>query len=99
MPFHYFRMLSSGRTSFIAAVDTSEQVSRPVFAHYLNVRKDAVSKWERGEASPTSYQNALFNQFREASRKPEVRDTLKDILIGAGVAFALALLLSHLMKK
>jgi putative transcriptional regulator len=24
-------------------------VSQPVFAQYLNVRKDAVSKWERGE--------------------------------------------------
>ena len=29
-----------------------EQVSQPVFASYLNVRKDAVSKWERGEKRP-----------------------------------------------
>jgi putative transcriptional regulator len=69
------------------------------FAQLSGVHPITVSKWERGEASPTPYQNALFNQFREASRKPEVRDTLKDILIGAGVAFALALLLSHLMNK
>jgi hypothetical protein len=34
-----------------------------------------------------------------ASHNREVCDTLKDILIGAGVALALALLLSHLMNK
>ena len=69
------------------------------FAQLAGVHPITVSKWERGEATPTAYQNALFSQFGEASRRPEVRDTLKDILIGAGVAFALALLLSHLMNK
>ena len=29
-----------------------EQVSQPVFAHYLNVSKGIVSKWERGENRP-----------------------------------------------
>jgi len=29
----------------IRALREREQVSQPVFAHYLNVRKDAVSKW------------------------------------------------------
>ena len=33
----------------IKALREREQVSHPVFASYLNVRKDAVSKWERGE--------------------------------------------------
>jgi len=33
----------------IRALRKREKVSQPVFAHYLNVRKDAVSKWERGE--------------------------------------------------
>ena len=36
----------------IRAIREREQVSQPVFAHYLNVRKDAVSKWERGEKRP-----------------------------------------------
>lgn len=36
----------------IRALREREQVSQPVFAHYLNVRKDAVSKWERGEKRP-----------------------------------------------
>lgn len=29
-----------------------EEVSQDVFAHYLNVTKDYVSKWERGEKKP-----------------------------------------------
>jgi putative transcriptional regulator len=29
-----------------------EQVSQPVFAHYLNVSKEVVSQWERGEKHP-----------------------------------------------
>lgn len=36
----------------IRALREREKVSQPVFAHYLNVRKDAVSKWERGEKRP-----------------------------------------------
>ena len=37
----------------IKALREREQVSQPVFASYLNVRKDAVSKWERGEKRPS----------------------------------------------
>lgn len=69
------------------------------FAQLSGVHPITVSKWERGEANPTSYQSALFDQFREAARKKVVRETLKNILIGAGVAIALALLLRHLMKR
>lgn len=69
------------------------------FAQLCGVHPITVSKWERGEASPTPYQNALFAQFREGSQKPEIRDSLKDTLVAAGVIVALALLLSHLMKK
>jgi len=36
----------------IREIREREQVSQPVFARYLNVRKDAVSKWERGEKRP-----------------------------------------------
>jgi len=36
----------------IKALREREKVSQPVFAHYLNVRKDAVSRWERGEKKP-----------------------------------------------
>jgi len=41
-----------------------EHVSQPVFAHYLNVRKDAVSKWERGEKKPDGPSLKLLNLVR-----------------------------------
>jgi len=41
-----------------------EKVSQPVFAHYLNVRKDAVSKWERGEKRPDGPSLKLLNLVR-----------------------------------
>lgn len=69
------------------------------FAQLPGVHPITVSKWERGEAVPTAYQSALFDQFRQASRDREVRETLKAILVGAGIAVALALLLKHLMRK
>lgn len=69
------------------------------FAQLMGVHPVTISKWERDEAFPTPYQNALFDQFRQASRQEEVRKTLRGVLVGAGVAVALALLLKHLMKK
>ncbi len=36
----------------IQALREREQVSQTVFAHYLNVSKDSVSRWERGEKRP-----------------------------------------------
>ena len=36
----------------IQALREREQVSQTVFAHYLNVSKDSVSKWERGKKHP-----------------------------------------------
>ncbi|HEY1605021.1 MAG TPA: hypothetical protein VGF77_05440 [Allosphingosinicella sp.] len=37
----------------IRALREREKVSQPIFAHYLNVRKDAVSKWARGNLGDT----------------------------------------------
>jgi putative transcriptional regulator len=36
----------------IQALREREQVSQTVFAHYLNVSKDSVSRWERGDKRP-----------------------------------------------
>jgi putative transcriptional regulator len=48
----------------IRALREREQVSQPVFAHYLNVRRDAVSKWERGEKRPDGPSLKLLNLVR-----------------------------------
>ena len=69
------------------------------FAQLVGVHPITVSKWERGETSPTPYQAALFDQFREGARDREIRSTLRNILLAAGVFVALALLLRHLTKK
>ncbi len=53
----------------IRALREREQVSQPVFAHYLNVRKDAVSKWERGEKRPDGPSLKLLNLVRKNGLK------------------------------
>jgi putative transcriptional regulator len=45
-PIHEFR------AGDIKALREREEVSQSVFASYLNVTKDSVSKWERGEKKP-----------------------------------------------
>jgi putative transcriptional regulator len=47
--------------SEIRALREREQVSQAVFSLYLNVRKDAVSKWERGEKRPDGPSLKLLN--------------------------------------
>ena len=46
-----------------------EKVSQPVFAHYLNVTKGIVSKWERGEKKPNGPSLKLLNLVREKGLK------------------------------
>ena len=53
----------------IRALRHREHVSQPVFAHYLNVRKDAVSKWERGEKRPDGPSLKLLNLVRAKGLK------------------------------
>ena len=48
----------------IRALREHEQVSQTVFAHHLNVRKAAVSKWERGEKRPDGPSLKLLNLVR-----------------------------------
>lgn len=48
----------------IRALREREKVSQPVFAHFLNVRRDAVSKWERGEKRPDGPSLKLLNLVR-----------------------------------
>ena len=48
----------------IRALREREQVSQAVFSRYLNVRKDAVSKWERGEKRPDGPSLKLLNMVK-----------------------------------
>jgi len=59
-----------------------------------------VSKWERGVASPTPYQQALIQEFKAASKKKEVAGSdISGLLVGVGVVAALLLLLNAGQKK
>ena len=53
----------------IRALRQRENVSQPVFAFYLNVRKDAVSKWERGEKKPDGPSLKLLNLVKAKGLK------------------------------
>jgi putative transcriptional regulator len=48
----------------IRALHEREEASQSVFAHYLNVREDAVSKWGRGEKRPSGPSLKLLNLVR-----------------------------------
>jgi DNA-binding transcriptional regulator YiaG len=87
------------QTEDIISTRKSLGLTQVQFAQLMGVHPITVSKWERGISPPTPYQDALFLQFQTAAETKEVRLTLKGVLIGLGIAAALALLLKHLMKK
>jgi len=70
-------------------------LSQAQFGNLFGVHAMTVSKWERGVLVPSDYQKALMEEFIKASKKKEVRDTVGTVLIGAGIAAALLLLLKY----
>lgn len=70
------------------------------FARLFDTHVMTVSRWERGTASPTPYQVALMEQFRQKALVTEAQsmDELKTLLVGAGVIAALIWLLSQTKK-
>lgn len=70
-------------------------LSQPEFAQLFGAHSMTVSRWERGVATPTPYQLALMQQFRVTAdtKKAEVDETVKNLLVGAGVVAALIWLL------
>ena len=63
------------------------------FGQLLGIHPMTVSKWERGILTPTPYQVAMMEAFKKAARKEEIKKTLKNILVAAGVVAAVYLLL------
>ena len=68
-------------------------LSQEKLGQLLDVHTMTVSKWERGVLEPTPYQSAMMDEFEKATSKPEVKSSLKHVLIAAGVVAALYLLL------
>ena len=68
------------------------------FGQLFGIHPMTVSKWERGELSPSNYQKALMMEFSKAAKEKQVRSTLAGVLIGMGIAAALLLLLNAAKK-
>lgn len=79
----------------IQKLRTDLGLSQPEFAQLFGAHSMTVSRWERGLATPTPYQLALMQQFRLTAdtKKAEVDETVKNLLVGAGVVAALIWLL------
>lgn len=73
-------------------------LSQAQFGNLFGVHPMTVSKWERGILNPTDYQLALMMEFEKAAKRKEVRDTIGAVLVGAGIAAALYLLLKNSRK-
>lgn len=67
------------------------------FARLFDAHVMTISKWERGVVTPSPYQVALMEQFRQRAEaaKEEARTQVKQLLVGAGVIAALIWLLSQ----
>ena len=65
------------------------------FAQLLGVHPVTVSRWETpgSGCSPNAYQFALMQDFEKAARSMEIDTTLKNLLVGAGIAAAIYFLL------
>lgn len=81
--------------SEITALRTKLNLSQVEFAQLFGAHFMTVSKWERGRAYPSAYQEALLRQFETQvrAREAESAEAVKKLLIGAGVIAALAWLL------
>lgn len=73
-------------------------LKQPEFGQLFGVHPITVSKWERGILEPNIYQQSLMDEFKKAAKSKEVKATLGKVLIGAGIAAALFLLLRSARK-
>lgn len=79
--------------SHIATLRKEMGLSQPEFGQLFGVHPMTVSKWERGVLAPNEYQLALMREFLKAIQDEKAKQTVKAVLIGAGIAAALLLLL------
>ena len=70
-------------------------LSQAKFGDLLGAHPMTVSKWERGELTPNDYQQILMKEFEFAANDEKVKENLKTILIGAGIAAAIYFLLKQ----
>ena len=71
------------------------RLNQAEFAQLLGAHAVTVSRWETPSSgySPSAYQCALMQDFEKAARSQEMDQTLKNLLVGAGIATAIYFLL------
>ena len=77
----------------IQKLRTDLDLSQSEFAQLFGAHSMTVSRWERDIAMPTPYQLALMQQFRLTADTQNANETVKNMLVGAGVIAALIWLL------
>lgn len=85
----------SATTARLVGLRTQLGLSQAAFASLFGAHAMTISRWERGQLSPTPYQWALIAEFEKAAREREVKETLGTVIVGAGIAAALYLLLRN----
>jgi len=70
------------------------------FARLFDAHVMTVSKWERGVTSPSPYQVALMERFRQTAVAADARarEEIKQLMVSAGVIAVLVLLLTKVQK-
>ncbi len=76
------------------------RLTQAQFATLLGVHALTVSKWERGQLTPSPYHVALMQSFgRSQRREPDVGALVGGALLAAGVGAALYLLLKPAFEE
>lgn len=85
----------------IAKLRAGMKLTQNQFGQLVGAHPMTVSKWERGEASPTSYQLGLMMEFDKAvqRRKGDFGDPLEGLLVTIGIVGVLLLLLNAAKGK
>lgn len=70
-------------------------LSQAEFAQLFGAHPMTISKWERNALTPSAYQSALMEKFRQTTdaQKKVDQEKVKKLLVGAGVVAALVWLL------
>ena len=71
------------------------RLNQAEFAQLLGAHAVTVSRWETPGSGygPSAYQCALMRDFEKAAGSREMGQTLKNLLVGAGIAAAIYFLL------
>jgi transcriptional regulator with XRE-family HTH domain len=84
----------------ICAIRQGLRLTQAQLASLLNVHPITVSNWERTRVTPSPYHSDMLRSFgRAAHSNPKIGETIRNVLVGAGIGVALYLLLDAAFGK